>query len=229
MRYAPVLLSCLCLNAAAAELPQRVTILFDVNRGSFSLGTGTEVLETNGNSYSIVSQTHPTGIVALFPKANIRRESRGMITSQGLRPQQFFDQRGRDKPVVAKFDWKNKLITYEREGNEQSETLPNIAYDRLCIAYNFAFHQPPGTDFQFAMTDGKRLTEYRYFMVGREILNTPMGKLQTIHWSKQREKETDRGADLWLATDQYFLPVRIVFTDKDGSRYEQVATQINYQ
>ena len=229
MRYVVLLLSCLCLNAAADELPQRVTIVFDVNRGNFSLGTGTEVLETNGSSYSIVSQTHPTGIAALIPKAKIRRESRGMITSQGLRPQQFLDQRGKDEPAIAKFDWKNKLITYEREGNAQSEALPNIAYDRLCIAYNFVFHQPQGKEFQFSMTDGKRLSEYRYLMVGREIVNTPMGKMQTIHWTKQREKETDRGADLWLATDRNFLPVRIVFTDKDGSRYEQVATQINYQ
>ena len=229
MRHAIVLLSCLCLNAAADELPQRVTIVFDVNMGSFSLGTGTEVLETNGSSYSIVSQTHPTGFVALIPKANIRRESRGTINSQGLRPQQFLDKRGKDKPLVAKFDWGKKLITYEREGDEQSEALPNIAYDRLCIAYNFAFYQPQGKDFQFSMTDGKRLKEYRYLMIGREILNTPMGKIQTIHWTKQRDKDTDRGADIWLASEHYFLPVRIVFTDKDGSRYEQVATQISYQ
>ncbi len=229
MRLALVFFSCLCLNAAADELPQRVTIVFDVNRGNFGLGTGTEILETDGKSYSIISQTHPTGIAALIPKAKIRRESRGMITSQGLRPQQFLDQRGKEKPAVAKFDWQKKLITYEREGNAQSEELPKIAYDRLCIAYNFAFHQPQGQDFQFSMTDGKRLSEYRYVLVGEEILNTPMGKMQTVHWTKQREKETDRGADLWLATDQYFLPVRIVFTDKDGSRYEQIATQISYQ
>jgi hypothetical protein len=229
MRLVLVLFSCLCLNAAAGELPQRVTIIFDVSRGNFGLGTGTEVLETDGKSYSIVSQTHPSGIAALIPKAKIRRESRGMITSQGLRPQQFLDQRGKDKPAVAKFDWEKKLITYEREGNAQSETLPNIAYDRLCIAYNFAFHQPQGEDFQFSMTDGKRLSEYRYVLVGKEILKTPMGEVQTVHWTKQREKETDRSADLWLATDQYFLPVRIVFTDKDGSRYEQAAKQISYQ
>ncbi len=229
MRLVLVLFSCLCLNAAAGELPQRVTIIFDVNRGIFGLGTGTEVLETDGKSYSIVSQTHPTGIAALIPKARIRRESRGMITSQGLRPQQFLDQRGKDEPAVAKFDWETKLITFEREGKAQSEALPNITYDRLCIAYNFVFHQPQGEDFQFSMTDGKRLSEYRYVLVGKEILKTPMGEVQTVHWTKQREKETDRGADLWLATDQYFLPVRIVFTDKDGSRYEQVATQISYQ
>jgi len=229
MRLAFVLFWCLCLGAAAAEMPQRVTIVFDVSRGNFSLGTGTEVLETNGRSYSIVSQTHPTGIVALIPKARIRRESRGMITAQGLRPQQFLDQRGKDEPAVAKFDWEKKLITFERGGSApQSEALPNTAYDRLCIAYNFVFHQPQGDDFEFSMTDGKRLSDYRYMMVGKEILNTPMGKMQTVHWTKQREKDTDRGADLWLATDQYYLPVRIVFTDKDGSRYEQLAKQISY-
>ena len=229
MRFVLVLFSCLCLNAAAAELPQRITIIFNINRGNFSLGSGTDVLETNGKSYSIVSQTHPTGIAALIPKAKIRRESRGMITSQGLRPQQFLDQRGKEPPAVAKFDWEKKRVTFEREGNTQSEALPNIVHDRLSVAYSFAFRQPPDQNFQFSMTDGKRLSEYRYVLVGREILNTPMGEVQTVHWTKQREKETDRGADLWLATDQYFLPVRIVFTDKDGSRYEQIATQISYQ
>lgn len=229
MRLVLVLFSCLCLNAAAAELPQRVTIIFNINRANFSLGSGTDVLETNGKSYSIVSQTHPTGIAALIPKAKIRRESRGMITSQGLRPQQFLDQRGKEQPAVAKLDWEKKRVTFEREGNTRSEALPNIVHDRLSVAYSFAFRQPPDQSFQFFMTDGKRLSEYRYVLVGREILNTPMGEVQTVHWTKQREKETDRGADLWLATDQYFLPVRIVFTDKDGSRFEQVATQISYQ
>lgn len=229
MRRAFVLFWCLCLNAAADEMPQRVTIVYDVMMGSFSLGTGTEVLENNGSSYSIVSQTHPAGIAALIPKAKMRRESRGMITSQGLRPQQFLEQLGKDEPAIAKFDWEKKLITFERGGNAQSEALPNIAYDRLCIAYNFVFHQPQGEDFQFYMTDGKRLSDYRYLMVGKEILNTPMGKIQTVHWTKQREKETDRGADLWLATEQYYLPVRIVFTDKGGRRYDQVAKQISYQ
>ncbi|HEY6280264.1 MAG TPA: DUF3108 domain-containing protein [Burkholderiales bacterium] len=229
MRLAFVLFWCLCLNAAADEMPQSVTIVYDVMMESFSLGTGTEVLETNGRSYSIVSQTHPTGIAALIPKAKMRRESRGMITSQGLRPQQFLEQLGKDEPAIAKFDWEKKLITFERGGNAQSEALPNIAYDRLCIAYNFVFHQPQGEDFQFYMTDGKRLSDYRYLMVGKEILNTPMGKIQTVHWTKQREKETDRGADLWLATEQYYLPVRIVFTDKGGRRYDQVAKQISYQ
>jgi len=229
MRRAFVLFWCLCLNAAADEMPQRVTIVYDVMMGSFSLGTGTEVLENNGSSYSIVSKTHPAGIAALIPKAKMRRESRGMITSQGLRPQQFLEQLGKDEPAIAKFDWEKKLITFERGGNAQSEALPNIAYDRLCIAYNFVFHQPQGEDFQFYMTDGKRLSDYRYLMVGKEILNTPMGKIQTVHWTKQREKETDRGADLWLATEQYYLPVRIVFTDKGGRRYDQVAKQISYQ
>jgi Protein of unknown function (DUF3108) len=228
MRYSLTFLCCLYVNVAAAQMPPHITIVFDVNRGAFNLGTGTEVLEIDGSSYSIVSQTHPTGIVALFPKANIRRESRGTIASQGLRPQQFFDRRGADEPLVAKFDWKNKLITYDGGGKERSETLPSVAYDRLCIAYNFTVHQPQGKDFQFSMTDGKSLKEYRYLMVGRENLSTPMGNMQTIHWTKQREQKTDRGADLWLAIDHYFLPVRIVFTDKDGSRYEQVATQISY-
>ena len=229
MRRFILLLVCLSLNAAAAELPRRVTITYEVSRGILGLGTGTEVLETNGKNYSIVSQTHPSGLAALIPKAKIRRESRGTITAQGLRPQRFLDKRGNEQPAIAKFDWEKKLITFEREGKAESAELPKTTHDRLSIAYSFAFSQPQGKELQFSMTDGKQLSNYRYVLLGEEKLNTPLGELQTLHWQKQREKETDRGADLWLAPDHFMLPVRIVFTDKDGSRFEQIATQISYQ
>ncbi|MGH8751369.1 MAG: DUF3108 domain-containing protein [Burkholderiales bacterium] len=229
MKRLVLLLACVAFNAAAAELPKRVTITFEISRGSLGLGTGTEVLEVNGKNYSIISQTHPTGLAALVPKARIRRESRGAITEQGLRPLEFSEKRGNEQPAVSKFDWDKKLITFEREGATESAQLPKTTYDRLSIAYNFAFNSPPGKDLLFAMTDGKKLSEHHYVLLGLEKLETPLGQLQTQHWAKQREKETDRATDLWLAPDYFMLPVRIVFIDKDGARYEQIATQISYQ
>ena len=229
MRQFILLLLCLSLNAAAGDLPRRITITYDVSRGILGLGTGTEVLESDGKNYSIVSQTHPSGLAALIPKANIRRESRGTITAQGMRPQQFLEKRGKERPAIAKFDWEKKRINFEREGNTESAELPTTTYDRLSIAYNFAFNPSPGKELEFSMTDGKKLSAYRYVLLGEEKLSTPLGELRTLHWQKQRDAETDRGADLWLAPDHFMLPVRVVFTDKDGSRYEQIATQISYQ
>jgi hypothetical protein len=229
MRELILLLACLVLPAAAAELPQRITITYEISRGGLGLGTGTDVLEVNGRNYSIISQTHPTGLAALIPKAKIWRESRGFITAQGLRPLQFSEKRGNEQPAVAKLDWEKKLITFEREGRAETVELPKSTHDRLSIAYNFSFSAPPGKDLLFAMTDGKKLSDYHYVLVGPEKLDTPLGELKTLHWMKQREKETDRGSDLWLDPNHFMLPVRIVFTDKDGSRYDQIATQISYQ
>jgi len=34
-------------------------------------------------------------------------------------------------------------------------------------------------------------------------------------------------SEIWLAADRGYLPVRIVVVEKDGTRYEHVATRIS--
>lgn len=89
------------------------------------------------------------------------------------------------------------------------------------------FSPIPGKMVTLHETDGRRLEPVRY-AVGKETLDTPMGKLETIVLTKQVDNSEDRDKKIWLAVDHHMLPVRIVSTEKLGIITDQIATRITY-
>jgi hypothetical protein len=66
------------------------------------------------------------------------------------------------------------------------------------------------------------------YTVGKETLDTPMGKLETIVLTKRLENEGQRDKKIWLAVDHHMLPVRIVAAEKMGIVTDQMVTNISY-
>lgn len=221
-----LLAACFALQAGAAEPLTRVEIVYNV--GSL-LGdaTVTETLETKGHSYSIVSDTVADGLLALVYHGKIERTSRGIVTPQGLRPSEFRDERTGRPLVVARFDWDKKTLTLDDGGSQDTVKLPADTYDRLSFPYSFAFRPAPAKALRFFMTDGKHLSDYHYLVAGTTTLATPLGNLETLHLVEQHA-QGERWAEIWLAPKYHMLPVRILFTDKDGGTLDQVATKIRY-
>jgi hypothetical protein len=62
-------------------------------------------------------------------------------------------------------------------------------------------------------------------VVGRERLRTPAGEFDTVKVARQSDERDS--AELWLAADRAFIPVRLLVVEKDGTRYEQLATRIS--
>ena len=53
----------------------------------------------------------------------------------------------------------------------------------------------------------------------------PAGEFTAIKASRQGEdRET---AELWLAAERNYIPVRLLVVERDGTRYEQNATRIS--
>jgi hypothetical protein len=67
-----------------------------------------------------------------------------------------------------------------------------------------------------------------HYTVGKETLDTPLGKLETIVLTKRLENEGQRDKKIWLAVDHHMLPVRIVAAEKMGVVTDQMVTNISY-
>ena len=76
------------------------------------------------------------------------------------------------------------------------------------------------------MTNGRKLDRYRYSVEPGVEIDTPLGRLETVHLEKQREPN-ESAAELWLSPKHRHLPVRMVVVEKNGSRYEQIATRLD--
>ena len=215
---------------AAAQPPHKLTLSYDVSYNGVVAAELTEALEHDGRSFSLTSEGRGKGIGALLYSGAAKRWCRGEVTSAGLRPLEYRDQRG-DKPAaVARFDWVKKTLTQERDGKNETTTMVPPLQDRLSFLYNFAFRDAselkPGKEIKVTLTDGKGLTQFQYKVAGTEVLKTPAGELETVHLVKQRDNQEDKGTEIWFASGRDYLPVRILVIEKDGVRIDQVLTRI---
>jgi len=207
-------------GAAWSAPPQRVDLVYETSRNGMVLAEAFYQLEHDGRTYSIMETAKGRGLLAL--RGTTRRTSRGMISPEGLKPVEFVDERtGRDTARV-RFDWQAKTVWQQYKGEPRIEPLPPHAHDRLAWVFDFAF-APPRREAVFDLFDGRGQSHHVYVSAGREKIKTPLGELDALTFMRGNEEERTQ---VWLATKLDLLPVRILVLEKDGTRYEQVATKI---
>ncbi len=217
----------LAAGTARAMPPQDVELSFEIRFGKMNLGIGEDRLKHDGKRYQVHNDTIPKGIAAIFID-DIRRESKGSITNTGLRPDSFVERGRKDGIRAAEFDWtNNKLRLIHGESNEVVE-LPTGAIDQASLPYAFAFSGKVPESFRVHVTDGRRLREYHYRIVGNERIASALGEIETIHIEKVRGPDDKRSFEFWVATEHNYLPVQMQFTDKKGRRFDSVVTAIRY-
>jgi len=219
-------IAALALWAAAVQAtpPERITLTYELKRNGTVFVDVSETLEHDGRTYAITSEGKGRGILALF--GVLKRTSRGRITPQGLRPDEFRDERPGGWAVSAKFDWDARSVTQERKGKFETLPMQGTAQDPLSLAYSFAFVPPQGKEYDVTRADGRGLTPFRFSVVGTEKLATPAGEMQTLHIAKVRDGPEDKATDIWFAAERDFLPVRVLVVETDGTRSDQVVTRI---
>ncbi|SCY53161.1 Protein of unknown function [Nitrosospira sp. Nl5] len=221
----------LSVPAFTADIPARVDISYSITSGALE-GEVNDTLEirreSGARSYAISSEARAKGMLALTQPHPVVRDSEGIITAEGtLRPTRFSDQHGKKLPKVAIFDWGKKLLILQHKRGEEQKTLPANAQDKLSLLYSFILSPISDQVLNLHVTDGKQLEPVRY-TVGKETLDTPMGKLETVVLTKQTETDGERDRKIWLAVDHHMLPVRIVATEKMGIVTDQMVTKISY-
>ena len=215
-------------GAAESGAPQAVSVSYEVFRNGRRVAVMNESFEANDGSYRIVSESRAVGLLALFERRPLRLTSSGRLTAAGLRPQRFEGKRGdRDsRQVRADFDWQGKRLTIARDGNTDTLPLPPGTQDRLSLMYQFMFIAPdPSQGLEFSMTNGRKLDRYRYTVHSGVEIETPLGRMATVHLVKQHRPD-ESGAEIWLAPQHRYLPIKMLILEEDGARYEQVITKL---
>ena len=66
-------------------------------------------------------------------------------------------------------------------------------------------------------------------MIARDLaVNAANTNYKTLQISNEAAASEDK-KQLWLAQDQYYLPVRYKLTDEDGDSFEQTLTKIHVE
>jgi hypothetical protein len=124
----------------------------------------------------------------------------------------------KDRTAELSFDWENKTVTNNVQKTSWQMDIAQKVQDKL--SYQIQMQQDllnGHKNFTYQIADGGRLKEYKFTTVGEEILDTPLGKVNTIKVKRSREND-ERVTYAWLAKDWNYLLVRLQQEEK-GEAY----------
>jgi hypothetical protein len=223
-------LLCWSLAAGAAPAP-KLTLQYEASRNGTVMVEVTERLEQDGKNYSVTYEAKGKGVYALARSGAAKRSSKGTITANGLRPDEFRDKRGDRPEKIARFDWAKRTLAQGEEGKVETKPMPanERLLDRVSLFWSFAFRPPTGKEVSFAVADGGGVDNFRFTLAGTETIKTGAGDIEALRLVKVREGGDERGTEIWLAVKQNYIPVRMLVIEKDGTRIDQVVTSISAQ
>ncbi len=209
------------LNALPARLDLRFQVRYGLARGEQTL-----LWVREGDGYTVTSVASATGLAGVFYRGRFVQTSRGRVTSAGLVPEEFWDQRG-EKRSSARFDAANSSLTLvPARGAPRHFAYEGVPQDALSLFFQLALTAPPpeGGQLRYQVFNGKKLRDYRYEVRGEETLDTALGALRTLHLV--RRVDGDGRFEAWLAIDRHYLPVRVLRNDDKGNEVELVLLSI---
>lgn len=208
--------------ALESRLPPHGIIRYRVERGdsNFEIGVSRHEWEIDDGRYRLTSIVETSGLVWLIKAYRIEMESRGWLTSEGLRPESFAIRRnGKEAREKASFDWENMTV---RVGDRAEQALNPGAQDLLSFNFQLGYLAHPEAGSTLHIATGRKYGVYRIEVLGDEEIEVPAGVMRTLHLRAPGDNTTE----LWLAYDYLLLPVKIRHVDSKGGSFVQVATQI---
>ncbi|OUR63852.1 isoprenoid biosynthesis protein [Methylophaga sp. 42_25_T18] len=179
-------------------------------------------LTTNADgSRQFKSATKAKGIFSFFKPDLVEETSTWQFLGSQIRPQHYLYERTggkKDKYMSLQFDWPtNQLYIDDKKQPWQLKlehgTLDKLVY-QLALMSDLADEK---TAFNYRIADGGKLKSYDIRIVDKEIVTTPLGKIEAIKLIRYREGENKRQTTLWCAPQLNYLPVKLEHTEKGGS------------
>lgn len=233
--FAGVCLSALLPAQAApalqASLPPSAKLAYTVSAShkGLKIGGHTDVAwQADGQQYQAVLSTR-----ALLVGTILEERSSGSVTKQGLRPQQFTEKRLRKDPSGVRFDHAKRTATFSPSQQEaafkgQAQDKASALWQLIAIARGAPERVKTGTTWKMPVAGRNAMQTWTFEVMGRETLDTPLGKLDTVRVQKlPRSKDRTDEITMWLAPAQEWYPVKLRYTEENGDYIEQTIKSIN--
>ena len=168
------------------------------NRGTILVGGFHEV-----SVFSVRNQQ-------ILPKSYVYRGT-GLVDR---RREVHFSQATGDISSLYKDEWYH--LPYTAQTLDRMSQLEQL---RLVLLGNLG----PIDSFTMRVADGKRVKDSELVLVAEEVLETPLGPVDTLHFERLHDDD-GRKSDIWLAPEWDYLMVKTVHIE-DGDPVEMVLTK----
>ena len=200
----------------AANAPKTFDNQYKAKLYGFNVTVTNRLTKTADNQYDLLFKAE-SAIGSITEQSKMQWNS----VPQTISPLHYSYARrslGKDRTAELSFDWNSKTVTNNVQKTSWQMDIAQKVQDKL--SYQIQMQQDllnGQKDFTYQIADGGRLKEYKFMTVGEEILDTPLGKVNTIKVKRSRENDT-RVTYAWLAKDWNYLLVRLQQEEK-GEAY----------
>jgi hypothetical protein len=188
-------------------LPGNLKITYELN-SSFADGRAVYEWVRNGDEYVISGEAEAVGFFTLFLEGRLRQEARGRVTSEGLRPERFSENRPNAAPDGIEFDWSGRKVTLARGEDRKTEDLKDNTVDWLSMIFQLAHKPPRGEAFDLRVFTQRRMYTFRLKVLGEEEIDLPIGRVKALHLRHVDEARNEY-VDVWLGIDHHYVPVKL--------------------
>ena len=209
--------------------PKNIQLDYEVTRDGQAFAKVRENFTQDGQHYQIKSTTKGLGIYALFGVRQMISE--GDITPAGLKPKHFELHQGdnKSKTLVADFDWANSKLTMQVKGESMTEPLTAGTQDLASYAYQFMFKPPADAQVVINLTTGKKLNQYVYNKGDdSQLIDVGQKSYTTITLTTAQSNNGEK-KQIWLAKDQFYLPIKYQIIDEKGVNLTQTLINIHVE
>lgn len=199
---------------SASPFPSAFEAEYQLTRNGIPFGTMERRLTYAANDgYRIAVRILPHKVLSLFHGEAVNEEAVGRRIGGRLRPDRYrFERQGskQGRTLVVEFDWEERRATMLVDDDRPwSMALPADALDKLTQQLAFVRALSSGSQAQtYQVADGGRLKPYSYRVLGRQTLDTALGRIQCIKVSRAKSEQPP-DYTLWFAPPLGYLPVRI--------------------
>jgi hypothetical protein len=125
---------------------------------------------------------------------------------------------GKNRDQELNFDWTKNEVTNVKDNTSLTLDATKKIQDGLSYQVQLRQDLMAGkTDLHYFITDGKKTKDYKFEILGEEVLDTPLGQVTALK-IKRSEVNDKRAIYAWFAKDFQHLLVRLQ-QEENGSAY----------
>lgn len=204
-----------CSNAFADVTPIEFDNQYKARLYGFNISVTNKLTHKGNNRYelffkfdSLVGTISETSHMEWLPETESVRPLHYVYKRRGL---------GKDRDADLQFDWATHSVTNNVQKTTWKMGIKDAVQDKLSYQAQLQLDLVKGLEsFSYQIADGGRLKDYDFVIVGEELLETPLGRVNTIKVKRSREND-DRVTYAWLAKDWQYLLVRLQ-QEEDGKK-----------
>ena len=202
-------------TAKTSPFPERARIEFEMTLESNNYKVwAVQTWEQKDGRYRVVLTAEAKAL--FFSLGKLTMESAGVITSDGLRPERYVDERNQRRTVVSFAANEKSAFIEEPNGNKKTVQLAGQAADVMSLTYDLAFNPDINVGAPFTLSNRDNVEEIRLVEKRDESLVGDTATLATKFFDFKRTNGGG-GIQVWLAVEKQWLPAKIRILGRDGA------------